>query len=201
MFRVATAGAVADAALKLWAVSDIPSLRETSTLFGLGLVLVFNRRPAFDYEHLVLGQAVVVMIKFLALGYLGWRLKGWWRWLGLGLVLGGAVANVGNWLLTRAVVDFLVMPWATVNLADLLIVTGAAVIGAGWGARVLSLVIRRTRPAVSERGRGHGSPAPSGLSQFRQPPSKKAIGLCAVGGGSRDAPRPRLLAVGGQDPS
>jgi lipoprotein signal peptidase len=82
---------------------------------------------------------------FLALAYLGWRLKGRWRWLGLGLILGGAMANVGNWLLTHAVVDFLVMPWATVNLADLLTVAGASVILAGWGARVLSHLIYRTR--------------------------------------------------------
>jgi hypothetical protein len=58
------------------------------------------------------------------------------------------MANVGNWLFTRAVPDFLVMPWATVNLADLLIVTGAAVICAGWGARVLTHLVRRTRPVM-----------------------------------------------------
>jgi hypothetical protein len=52
------------------------------------------------------------------------------------------MANVGNWLLTHAVPDFLVMPWATVNLADLLIVTGTAVIGAGWAARALTHLIQ-----------------------------------------------------------
>jgi lipoprotein signal peptidase len=150
MLAVATAGAVADAALKLWAVSHLTYLRETPTRFGVELLLVFNRTPSYDYEHFVISQALPVMIKFLALGYLGWRLRGWWRWLGLGLILGGAMANVGNWLLTHAVVDFLVMPWATVNLADLLIVTGAAVICAGWGARVVSHLIRRARPVVSE---------------------------------------------------
>jgi Signal peptidase (SPase) II len=59
------------------------------------------------------------------------------------LILGGAIANVGNWLLTHAVVDFLVTPWATVNLADLLIVAGAAVICAGWCRRVVSHLWRR----------------------------------------------------------
>ena len=157
MLGVAAAGAIADVALKLWAVSQLPYLRETRTLLGVELVLVFNRRPSFDYEHLVMGQALLVIIKFLALGYLGWRLKGWWRWLGLGLILGGAVANVGNWLVTHAVPDFLVLPWATVNLADLLIVTGAAVICAGWGARVLTYLIRRTPPVMSENRPGHDS--------------------------------------------
>jgi lipoprotein signal peptidase len=157
MLGVAAAGAIADVALKLWAVSQLPYLRETRTLLGVELVLVFNRRPSFDYEHLVMGQGLLVVIKFLALGYLGWRLKGWWRWLGLGLILGGAMANVGNWLLTHAVPDFLVLPWATVNLADLLIVTGAAVICAGWGARVLTYLIRRTPPVMSENRPGHDS--------------------------------------------
>jgi len=87
------------------------------------------------------------MIKFATLAYLGWRLKGWWRWLGLGLILGGSVGNVGNWLLTNAVPDFLVMPWGTVTLADLLVVAGAAVVCAGWGARVLTHLIR-ARPAT-----------------------------------------------------
>jgi lipoprotein signal peptidase len=150
MLTVAMAGTVADAALKLWAVSHLPYLRETHSLFGVELLLVFNRRPSFDYEHFVIGQGLAVMFKFLALGFLGWRLKGWWRWLGLGLILGGAMANVGNWLFTRAVVDFLVMPWATVNLADLLIVAGAAVICAGSGARVLRHLIRRRCPAVRQ---------------------------------------------------
>jgi lipoprotein signal peptidase len=149
MLGVAAAGAVADAALKLWAVSRLAYLHETATFFGLNLLLVLNRRPSFDYQHLVIGPALVVMIKFLALGYLGWRLKGWWRWLGLGLILGGALANVGNWLLTHAVVDFLVMPWATVNLADLLIVAGAAVICAGWSGRVASHLLRRRCVAPS----------------------------------------------------
>jgi signal peptidase II len=148
MLGVATAGAVADVAVKLWAVSQLPYLRATRTIFGVDLVLVFNRTPSFDYKHLVIGQTLLVMVKFVALAYLGWRLKGWWRWLGLGLILGGAIANVGNWLLTRAVPDFLVMPWATVNLADLLIVTGAAVICAGWGARVLTRLIRRRRRLI-----------------------------------------------------
>jgi lipoprotein signal peptidase len=143
MLGVATAGAAADAVLKLWAVSELPSLRQTPTFLGVELLLVFNRRPSFDYEHFVIGQALLVLIKFVALACLGWRLKGRWRWLGLGLILGGTMANVGNWLLTHAVPDFLVMPWATVNLADLLIVMGAAVICAGWAARALTPLIQQ----------------------------------------------------------
>jgi lipoprotein signal peptidase len=157
MMGVATAGGIGDVALKLWAVSQLPYLRETHSLFGVGLLLVFNRTPSFSFEHVVIGQTLVVVIKFLALGYLGWRLKGWWRWLGLGLIIGGAMANVGNWLVTRAVVDFLVMPWATVNLADLLIVSGATVICAGWGARVINHLTRRTRPVTTRNPHNHDS--------------------------------------------
>jgi lipoprotein signal peptidase len=137
MLGVATAGGIGDCALKLWAVSQLPYLAQRHSFFGVKLFLVFNRTPSYDFDHVVLSQMLVVVIKFLVLGYLGWRLKGWWRWLGLGLILGGAVANVGNWLITHAVADFLVMPWATVNLADLLIVVGATVIFAGWGVRVV----------------------------------------------------------------
>jgi lipoprotein signal peptidase len=177
MLGVATAGAVADVALKLWAVSQLSYLRETPSLFGVDLVLDFNRRPSFDFEHFVIGQALMVMIKYLTLGYLGWRLKGWWRWLGLGLILGGAMANVGNWLLTHAVVDFLVMPWATVNLADLLIVIGAAVIVAGWSTRLLSHLNRRTRPVVSENPATHDSHTTPERSQPLKSGSKTAIRL------------------------
>jgi hypothetical protein len=59
------------------------------------------------------------------------------------------VANVGNWLVTHAVADFIVMPWATVNLADLLIVVGATVIFAGWGGRVVRHLTSRTRPVMT----------------------------------------------------
>ena len=145
MLGVATAGGIGDIALKLWAVSQLPYLAQTRGPFGVGLLLVFNRTPSYDFEHVALGQTIVVVIKFLILGYLGWRLKGRWRSLGLGLILGGAVANVGNWLVTHAVADFLIMPWATVNLADLLIVVGATVIFAGWAARVVRHLTRRTR--------------------------------------------------------
>jgi lipoprotein signal peptidase len=155
MLAVATAGGIGDVALKLWAVSQLPYRRDTHSLFGIELFLVFNRTPSFDCEHFVIGQALPVVIKFLAFGYLGCRLKGWWRWLGLGLILGGGIANVGNWLVTRAVPDFLVMPWATVNLADLLIVFGAAVICVGWGARGLSLLTRAALHAVGRKGTTH----------------------------------------------
>jgi lipoprotein signal peptidase len=152
MLGVAAAGGIADVALKLWAVSELPYMRGTHGLFGVELYLVFNRTPSFDYEHFVISQALPVVIKFLALGYLGSRLKGWWRWLGLGLILGGAIANVGNWAVTGAVPDFLVMPWATVNLADLLIVIGAVVICSGWAARGLCLLTRSSLHAVERKG-------------------------------------------------
>jgi lipoprotein signal peptidase len=151
MLGVATAGGIGDILLKVWAVSKLPYRSETHGLLGVDLLLLFNRTPSYDFEHVVLSQSLAVMTKFLVLGYLGWRLKGWWRWLGLGPILGGVVANVGNWLVTHAVADFLVMPWATVNLADILIVVGATVILAGWGARILRHLSARARPAMTGR--------------------------------------------------
>jgi hypothetical protein len=96
----------------------------------------------------------------------------------LGLMLGGAMANVGNWVLTHAVVDFLVMPWATVNLADLLIMTGAAVVCAGRGAQVLRHLIRLRRPGKSENLPGYDLPTTSAPSPPLEPASKTAMRLC-----------------------
>jgi lipoprotein signal peptidase len=185
MLWVATAGGIGDIALKLWAVSQLPYLAQTRGPFGVGLLLVFNRTPSYDFEQVAPGQTLVVVIKFLVLGYLGWRLKGWWRSLGLGLILGGAVANVGNWLVTHAVADFLIMPWATVNLADLLIVVGTTVIFAGWAARVVRHLTRRTRPVMTGKSTDHN---PHRLRTVR------TLGTC-VEHGDAALPSPTTLTV------
>ena len=135
MFTIAMAVLVADVASKLWAVSQLPYLHETRGPAGVGLLLVFNRTPSYDLGHVAMASLLLLVIKFLVLGYLGWRLRGRWRAIGLGLILGGAAANAGNWVVTHAVADFLVMPWATVNLADLFIVLGSAVVVIGSGTQ------------------------------------------------------------------
>jgi lipoprotein signal peptidase len=136
MLTVAVAALVADVASKLWAVSQLPYRHETRGPAGVGLFLVFNRTPSFDVGHVAIASLLLVVIKFVVLGYSGWRLPRGWRAVGLGLILGGAVANTGNWTVTHAVADFLVMPWATVNLADLFILLGSAVVVVGCGVRV-----------------------------------------------------------------
>jgi hypothetical protein len=62
--------------------------------------------------------------------------------------------------------DFLIVPWATVNLADLLIVVGATVIFAGWGARVVRHLTRRTRPLIIGESTNHN---PDRLRTVRTP--------------------------------
>jgi lipoprotein signal peptidase len=150
MLTIAIAVLVADVASKLWAVSQLPYLHETHGPAGVGLLLVFNRTPSYDVGHVAIASLFLVLIKFLVLGYLGWRLTRRWRALGLGLILGGSVANAGNWAVTHAVADFLVMPWATVNLADLFIVLGSAVVVVGTGARAPAYY---TAAMLSVRGR------------------------------------------------
>jgi lipoprotein signal peptidase len=135
MFTIAVAALFADVASKLWAVSRLPYLHETRGPAGVGLFLVFNRTPSFDLGHVAVASLLLVVTKFVVLGSFGWQLTPGWRALGLGLVLGGAAANAGNWAVTHAVADFLVMPWATVNLADLFILFGSAVVVVGWGVR------------------------------------------------------------------
>jgi lipoprotein signal peptidase len=149
MLTVMTAVLITDFTLKLWATAHLPYLHETTGLFGIGFFLVFNRTPSYDIGQVAVTQTMLVALKFLTLGYLGFRLRGWWRGVGLGLVLGGAAANISNWIVTRAVVDFLVMPWATVNPADLSILLGTAVILGGWTVRRLGLI--RHQPAAVGR--------------------------------------------------
>jgi lipoprotein signal peptidase len=140
MLTVMAAVLITDFTLKLWATAHLPYLHETTGVFGVGFFLVFNRTPSFDIGQVAVTETLLAAFKFLMLGYLGFRLRGWLRWVGLGLVFGGAAANIINWIATRGVVDFLVMPWATVNPADLSILLGTATIFVGWAVRGLGLI-------------------------------------------------------------
>jgi hypothetical protein len=92
---------------------------------------------------------------------------------------------VGNWLVTHAVADYLVMPWATVNLADLLIVVGATVIFAGWGARVVRHLTRRRRPVMTGKSTNHDP---------HRPRTVRAPGTC-VEPGDPALPSPTTLTL------
>jgi signal peptidase II len=131
MLLVASAVFVADAVSKLWAVYSLPYLRETRSFAGLELLFVLNRAPSFALGHVAAEQVFLVAAKFLILVWMGWRLTGWYRTVGLGLIVGGALGNLTSWAAGHAVVDFLVMPWATVNLADMAILIGSGIVGVG----------------------------------------------------------------------
>jgi signal peptidase II len=133
---VAAAVLVTDAASKLWAVYSLPYLRRAHELPGLGLFFVLNSAPSFAVGQVSVERVALVVVKFVLLVWVAWRLTGWYRSLGLGLIVGGSLGNLTSWAVGHAVVDFLVMPWATVNLADLSIVVGSCIVGVGVVAKL-----------------------------------------------------------------
>jgi signal peptidase II len=146
---VAAAVLVTDAASKLWAVYSLPYLRRAHGLPGLGFFFVLNSAPSFAVGHASVERLLPVVVKFVLLVWAAWRLAGWYRTLGLGLIVGGSLGNLTSFAVGHAVVDFLVMPWATVNLADLAIVVGSAVVGVGVVARLGRCLGARSGPKAN----------------------------------------------------
>jgi signal peptidase II len=134
---VASAVFLLDAVTKFWAASSLPYLQEIRSVAGLKLGYVLNRSPSFAVGQVAVQRALLVAAKFAVLLGLGWRLHGWLRTVGLGLIVGGAIGNLTSWVVGRAVVDFLVMPWATVNLADLSILIGSGFVVVGVATRLV----------------------------------------------------------------
>jgi signal peptidase II len=133
---VAAAVLVTDAASKLWAVYSLPYLRRAHAFPGLGFFFVLNSAPSFALGQVSVERVLPVVVKFVLLVWVAWRLTGWYRTVGLGLIVGGSLGNLTSWAVGHAVVDFLVMPWATVNVADVSIVIGSGVVGAGVVGRL-----------------------------------------------------------------
>jgi signal peptidase II len=141
---VAAADIAADQLTKTWALDD-PATRSGIHLVGpLWLVLTYNSGAAFG-----LGAGVTPVVEsavaVLVAGLLLWsrrasRKAGAAGSLGLGLLLGGALSNLGDRVFRHipghpgAVVDFIDalqvghhQLWPTFNVADASIVVGAAI--------------------------------------------------------------------------
>lgn len=69
---------------------------------------------------------IVAAVMLVAFGAYTWRLAGAGRlsWWVPALLIGGAVSNLADRVVFGAVRDFLVTPWAIINLADVAVVIG-----------------------------------------------------------------------------
>lgn len=127
---------VLDAASKL-AVSGAMVRGDRVTLLpGLHLVSARNRGIAFGLlagvplSALAAGALVLVV----GLSVWAWRAATPGRWAPIGLLLGGAVANLADRVADGAVTDLLELPhWPAFNLADVAITSGAALLALGLG--------------------------------------------------------------------
>ena len=134
LFGTAVVVAAVDLAVKAAAARDLAA-RGTVDVFGpVDLRLLFNPGAAFGLGAALPAAAVVTVTGLVIVGVavFAWRMVptlGWVGWLGLALVLGGAVGNVTDRALDGVVTDYLHTGWwPTFNLADVAIVTGAGLL-------------------------------------------------------------------------
>lgn len=85
--------------------------------------------PAFTLGVAAASQLVTVIVAavmLVAFGAYTWRLAGDGRlsWWVPALLIGGAVSNLADRVVFGAVRDFLLTPWAIINLADVAVVIG-----------------------------------------------------------------------------
>lgn len=134
-----------DQATKVWAVAALADGPIHVVGDTVRLDLVRNRGGAFSIlsfegvTPLLAGAAIALSVWLV---YLGHREDDRWLVLGLALVLGGALGNLGDrifrapGILEGGVVDFIdVGAWPTFNLADAAITAGVAVLLLrGWGS-------------------------------------------------------------------
>lgn len=84
------------------------------------------------------GQVVFLaslIIVVLALAWFFWSKEriGAWSFLGLGLIIGGAVGNLADRIFRGTVVDFIDLGWWPIfNIADVAIVVGAIIVLVGY---------------------------------------------------------------------
>lgn len=122
---------VLDQATKQLAASRIASGESVDLLFGFQLTDVRNEGVAFGLFGG--GQTLVILITLSALalvvGYFAIDPARPGRWVGIGLLAGGALGNLADRLRDGSVIDFLDPPgWPSFNVADVAIVAGIAAI-------------------------------------------------------------------------
>lgn len=159
---VAAVVIAADQATTSWVLADLH--RREHLVGPLGLALQYNSGTAFSLfsgggEWIV----AVVMALLVAVCWLAWRARRVWVGVAYGLVLGGALGNLGDRLFRGHhgdVVDFVTLShWPTFNLADAAITVGV----------VALIVMILLRPASDFRGPQQGAQAPATVRPGESP--------------------------------
>jgi signal peptidase II len=122
----------ADQSSKSWAVGRLPG--HPIDLFGpVGFRLQYNTGVAFSIGRGLTGPVVVLAVVLIAaVAFFARLVPNRLTALAIGLILGGAVSNLGDRLFRGhhgAVIDFLYTKyWPTFNLADASIVCGCILV-------------------------------------------------------------------------
>jgi signal peptidase II len=176
LLLMAAAVVVLDQLSKSWALQQLSDLSRRHVIGPMYLVLTFNKGAAFSLgagaAPIIEAVAIALVVGVVALS--GRAAKGGANVaviVGLGLLLGGALSNLGDRLFRHhhgAVVDFiqLVSWWPTFNVADASITVGAATV-------VIALVFfppaKRSDQTVPGLSPGQPAPGPTGASTSTGP--------------------------------
>jgi signal peptidase II len=135
---VAVVVVIVDQVTKSWALDNLTVPRHV--LGPINLILTFNRGAAFSIgtgiSPIVEAVVIVLVVVVVAFSSRMSRAAPLWASVALGLLLGGALGNLGDRLFrdipfhSAAVVDFiqLVSWWPVFNVADASIVAGVALL-------------------------------------------------------------------------
>lgn len=138
---------VADQVSKSWALHHINPLAPRHVLGPLNLVLTYNSGAAFSLGQgitpIVEAAVVVLIVWLLAISRRASRAATTPAMIGLGLILGGALSNLGDRLFrhlpghSASVVDFIQAAswWPVFNVADASVVVGVVVVLAASALR------------------------------------------------------------------
>ncbi len=144
---VAAAVLAADQVTKTWALDHLQLGQPRHVIGPTNLLLTYNTGAAFGLGRgitpIVVAAVVVLIVWLLAASRRASRAASWPMAVGLGLLLGGALGNLGDRLFRHprgfpgGVVDFIqaVSWWPVFNVADAAIVVGVIVLVLAYWAR------------------------------------------------------------------
>ncbi len=120
-----------DQLTKQVAIHSVEPEHPVEVMFGIEITNVRNDGVAFGLLSggggLILAITLVALVALYGFFYL--RPDRYGLWLAVGLLSGGALANLGDRLRRGEVTDFIDFPfWPTFNLADVAIVAGAGIL-------------------------------------------------------------------------
>lgn len=190
-----------DQASKALVVASVERGETVNVFLGLDITNVRNTGIAFG--AFAGAGAEIVVVSSLALvallAYFAFNASARWLWLPVGLVLGGAVANLVDRARIGAVVDFIdPVAWPAFNLADTAIVIG--VLGLLYVVEEESRRAKaRAREEAPAEAAGEGHPAAAEAAGEAHPAAPEAAGeeqAPPAGAPAATAPHGRRAAGG-----